>query len=486
MKTLAASVLAGWLFCSMAALIAFPSAPSKAGVNSPLQQPPREPALPATFDLRLINGVTPIKKQIGGTCWAFGVTSAIESNLLVSGKWKALGLAGIPRCSEYHLDWWNGFNKHENPDSPGSGLTVHSGGDYRVAAAYITRGDGLVIVPDGVSEADWHKTTPAKFDPNFKRLYVRDIEWFTIGDKLDGIDLIKRQIVKHGAVGTCNKHGSNNLQNIHFQPIESNGNPNHSIAIVGWDDNKIAAVVKPGVPAPPAPGAWLIKNSHGPAVAEQGYHWISYYDKNCGRDPENGAVSFRNIDLMPYTHVYYHDLHGWRDTLPNVSKAFNAFKAAGPHTIRAVSFYTAKHNVQYTAKIFSKFEDGVLAGELVSQNGTVEFCGFHTVNLNVPVRLKANDQFYVYVELSSGGHAIDRTSTVSILLDQKQPLQVAGGKPIVISKAERGESFYHDGRQWLDLYDYQFANPNWGIFDRTANFCMKALAVDGAGRGLGQ
>src|SRR5579862_7657460 len=65
--------------------------------------------LPSTFDLRTLNAVTPIKKQIGGTCWTHGTMAAIESNLLLSGKWKEMGMKGIPQCSEYHLDWWNGF-----------------------------------------------------------------------------------------------------------------------------------------------------------------------------------------------------------------------------------------------------------------------------------------------------------------------------------------------------------------------------------------
>src|ERR1700733_10553843 len=89
------------------------------------QQPttPSQPAaqasaatLPTTFDLRTLDAVTPIKKQSGGTCWTHGTMAAIESNLLLSGKWKQMGMTGIPKCSEYHLDWWNGFNKHNNED----------------------------------------------------------------------------------------------------------------------------------------------------------------------------------------------------------------------------------------------------------------------------------------------------------------------------------------------------------------------------------
>src|SRR5262245_4948320 len=111
-----------------------------------------EVPLPAAFDLRTEGAVTPIKQQMGGTCWTHGTMAAIESNLLRSGVWKALGHKGDPAVSEYHLDWWNGFNRHKNDDvgdaaKEPSGLRVHVGGDYRVAAAYISRGDGVVLLP---------------------------------------------------------------------------------------------------------------------------------------------------------------------------------------------------------------------------------------------------------------------------------------------------------------------------------------------------
>jgi C1A family cysteine protease len=422
--------------------------------------------LPQSFDLRNFNGnnyVSPVKSQTGGTCWTHGTMASMESNLLMTGNWTSNGETGEPNLAEYHLDWWNGYNQFFNQDldppyNNGQGLEVHMGGDYRVSTAYISRGDGTVRDIDG----QLYSTAPDFFDTSYQKYYPMDVEWYTAGANLENIDLIKSKVMEHGAIATCICYNSSfiNAEYEHYQPMSNSLDPNHSVTIIGWDDNR-------EVQGAPGNGAWLTKNSWGTGWGNSGYFWISYFDKHACQNPEMGAVSFQNVVRMPYDTVYYYDYHGWRDTLTFATEAFNAFKAEKDIEIMAVSFFAAGNDVNYTFEVFNEFNGTELSNSLYLESGTIAYSGLNTVYIYLGQGLVVpeGDDFYIYLYLSEGGISYDRTSDVPVLLG-------SGSKTIVTSTAHPGESFYKENGVWKDFYNYN--DPSG--FQQTGNFCIKALA----------
>ncbi|MCK5560680.1 MAG: hypothetical protein KAJ51_08815, partial [Thermoplasmata archaeon] len=296
---------------------------------------------------------------------------------------------------------------------------------------------------------------PERNNSNYHYYYARDVEWYVVGPNLTNIDTVKSKLMIHGVIGTCLYWTSSFLKTpeyTFYQPPTDSRLPNHAVAIVGWNDTKVTQA--------PLPGAWLCKNSWGAGWGLNGYFWISYYDKHCGQHPEMGAVSIQGVQYLAYNYTYYYDYHGWRDTLTNCTEAFNVYYAHEIEQLQAVSFYTAADNVQYSVKIYDSYIAGELRNELSSLFGIIRYSGLHTLDLATPVNLEKGDDFYIYLNLSEGGHPFDCTSDVPVLLGEPR-----SPGTLVVSASAPGQSYFRNATKWDDLY----------YLNETANFCIKGL-----------
>jgi C1A family cysteine protease len=127
-----------------------------------------------------------------------------------------------------------------------------------ITSAYLIRGEGAVRE----SDAPYYEIDiPCdRNDPSYHHYYPMDIEWFVAGTNLENIDTIKNIIMNYGVMSTAFCVSDLYWQDMggyiaHYQPPETTDDPNHGVAIIGWDDDKVT-------PAP-EPGAWLCKNSWG-------------------------------------------------------------------------------------------------------------------------------------------------------------------------------------------------------------------------------
>ena len=123
-----------------------------------------------------------------------------------------------------------------------------------------------------------------------------------------------------------------------------------------------------------------------------GFFWLSYYDKWACRDPYLGAVSFQDVEFSGFDRAYYHDYHGWRETLEVSKEGFNRFVADRNGSLESVSFFTTEDDVDVTMKVFDSFKGGRLTGELSVISSHEDHLGFHPLDLPEIVYLEEGDE----------------------------------------------------------------------------------------------
>jgi cathepsin L len=132
----------------------------------------------------------------------------------------------------------------------------------------VKRGGGsLVLENAGTANVRLQKNTDRITTP-----FDRALAWGYVNaqkpDELPSVAQLKQALIEHGPVvapvrgDKCFSVYQSGVFNGH-----NNGDPNHAVVLIGWDDDK---------------HAWLIKNSWGEEWGEQGFGWIAYGSNNIG------------------------------------------------------------------------------------------------------------------------------------------------------------------------------------------------------------
>jgi len=398
-----------------------------------------ESSYPASYDLRTLGHVSPIRDQMdAGSCWTFGAYASLESYLLkAEGKNMDFSENNIKNLlSENYPE---GFDR-----------TYDDGGNAFMTTAYFARWSGPVSETD--DPYDSHSGVSPTDLPSLKR--IQEVILLPERNGPEDNDLIKWALMNYGVVDSMIHISSGTYDAVNFTYYYTGSNSaDHIIGIVGWDDsfdrNKFT-------PAAPGDGAFIVKNSWGTGWGEEGFFYVSYYDTVIG----SGSTVHTTEDLSSYSHVYQYDPLGWVESIgssgSNTAWAANVFTAEEAETLEAVSFYTPATSTGYEIYIYTDPVSGPInpAGAESSANGTIAFSGYHTVPLDSGVSLEPGQNFSVVVKFTTPGYSFP----VAVEL----PLEGYSSK----ARANPGESFFSPaGESWMDT----------ALAVENMNVCIKAF-----------
>ena len=333
--------------------------------------------LPSKFDLREWGWVTPVKSQGNMlSCWAFATAGALESSIL-----RYLGIS--MSLSENNIQ--------------NMGLQYSRYGlDGMTEAGAIVVGSGYALGWFGVFASDYDvydqlgKVSPIIAPTS--AIHIQDL--IIIPPRKNSTDngLLKEAILKYGAVGIA-YYGTNVLPYVNgsSQYVPDNIGPNHGVALIGWDDNypKENFYI-----TPPSDGAWIIKNSWGETVGDNGYYYISYYDTTFATAMESYAFILNNT--VPYNKNYQVNVMGALGFLDVSNEYKNIYEAFDDDLIAGVGTYFNQSGVEYTVEIYV---NDVLRH---TQSGISPYYGFHTIQLDTFVPVKKGDIFTVKIKSNNG------------------------------------------------------------------------------------
>lgn len=441
-----------------------------------------------------------------GSCWSFGATAAAETSILYDKKQEAIkdGKDTID-LSEHHTAWFMYTQLPQTYPQGGEGLIsmneganenqslkLSSGSTQFAASSLWASGVGVIQEPefDETSrekisqlnyrgknaiktktekgydvyskEDDWSIDESLRFNQSYmleNSIYLPQSVYIKENGEMDieyadlAINTYKEQLMNGRALVVGFKADAyladkvegipkyiNNETWAHYT-YEPSG-PNHSVCIVGWDDNyprsnflsKVQCTIngepvydKDGNPImqevnqPPKDGAWIVKNSWGAidtnsqgltksnwGIDGTGYFYLSYYDMSLDSveaydfDVDNsikgelGQYNIEQHDFMPNECP-----HNIETNFPIAEG--NIFVAEESETIKFISCISTEYNEEMFIN-FYKFNGDHLDcnSPILEMNKRFDYKGIHVIQLPNPISLTKGEKIAVSITQKNG------------------------------------------------------------------------------------
>ena len=398
--------------------------------------------LPVRYNLAENGFVTDVKnQQDSGNCWAFAALASLETCVLKASN------------KTFNFSVENMKNLIEMYSAYGWKMETNEGGYNGMPMGYLASWLGPVNAT--LDPFDDKGTLSPLLD---SEMHIQNIYVLPARTSYTDNDAIKEAILKYGGLYASYYHSAgylNSKTNAYYDPYTGNGN--HAITVVGWDDNYSKNNF---YTAPAGDGAFIVKNSWGSSWGDNGYFYISYYDRVLfAVNKDNQAFTYILNDTVRYTKNYQYDVAGMTDYLITGKKTVwykNIYNATGNEAIAAVSTFF-NTTVDYEISIYV---NDVLQ---LTQNGRHEGSGYYTIPLKEYVPVAVGDIFKIVVKLANpqnGYAAVPISEQLSTTRCYYAP----------------GVSYFsNDGKKWTDLYDYSASAYSHTYNSQVA--CLKAFTI---------
>ena len=341
--------------------------------------------LKSEYDLRDYIDIT-VKNQ-GDTwrCWIYSINSAIETNLA---KTQEI----VTRFDEEYTDI-----KTESIYEKSSLI----GGNNLISLGFYTSGAGPKNLNDNKIEYEvedyimFPSINKIKNGTTTKYYDASGIE-LTSTQLKEIRDSIKSHIVNYGAVTgvtyTEGKEFFSNQSNLAASQAyycdNSAKSGDHQITIIGWDDNYPITNFNPEH-RPSTPGAYIVLNSYGEDMFDNGYIYISYEDLLI----ENNVVGVKKSNKIDHSTIYQHDELGMNNGIGKATLdtlyAANVFTRTNKNELENLTEISVANLISCSYEIYVNSSDGTLNSnklQKVKTTGKLE-AGYHTIELDNPITL---------------------------------------------------------------------------------------------------
>ncbi|WP_407392831.1 Ig-like domain repeat protein [Methanobrevibacter sp.] len=393
--------------------------------------------LPSYYCLREHNLLTiPKDQQASGNCWAFTAIAVLESAILkASGDYLDLSEENMKNVIAQFSDY-------------GWDIETNEGGYDNMPIGYLAGWLGPVFEINDTF--DDHSTLSPVLN---SVMHVQNV-LFLKRDNYTDNDAIKKAIMKYGAVGTSMYYDDYYFRGNGGYYCWSYPSSNHAVTIVGWDDNYSSSHF---YGSPEGDGAWIVRNSWGSEWKDNGYFYVSYYDRKLAQPGvDNIAYTIILNDTIKYDKNYQYDIAGQTDFYYTDSDQIwykNKFTAENDEYLAGVSTYFEKI-ANWTASVY-------VNGDLKVVRNGLSNPGYFTFDLGKLIHLTAGDIFEVAFNVSG-------FNPVSMPISEYYSLNKEIYKPEI--------SYYSfDGENWMDLYNQTGTYATHTYYSQVA--CIKAFTI---------